>query len=99
MAVSYSDHDIHQQQALDLAHKEFEVRHDVYTWDAVAWALYKDSQPEQAAAAIKGALRLETKDALLFFHAGMMYQRLGEYQKTNEYLRRAIALNPQFHVF
>ncbi len=99
LAVFYADHDIHLQQSLDLARKEFDIRHDVYTWDALAWALYKNSQPEQAAAAIKEALRLETKDALLLFHAGMIYQRLGENGKSNAYLGRAIALNPQFHVF
>jgi tetratricopeptide (TPR) repeat protein len=99
LAVFYADHDSHLQQSLALARKEFEVRHDVYTWDALAWALYKNSQPEQAAAAIKEALRLETQDALLLFHAGMIYQRLGENEKSNDYLGRAIALNPQFHPF
>jgi tetratricopeptide (TPR) repeat protein len=99
LAVFYADHDIHLQQSLDLARKEFDIRHDVYTWDALAWALHKNSQPEQAAAAIKEALRLETKDVLLLFHAGMIYQRLGENEKAHDYLHRAIVLNPQFHVF
>jgi len=99
LAVFYADHDIHLRQSLDLARKEFDIRHDVYTWDALAWALYKNSQPDQAAAAIKEALRLETKDALLLFHAGMIYQRLGENEQSRDYLGRAIALNPQFHVF
>ena len=99
LSVFYADHDVHLQQALELARKEFEIRHDVYTWDALAWALYKNSQPEQAAAAIKEALRLNTNDALLLFHAGMIYERLGEKEKGQDYLRRAIALNPQFHLF
>jgi tetratricopeptide (TPR) repeat protein len=99
LAVFYADHDMHLQQALELARKEFEVRHDIYTWDALAWALYKNSQPEQAAVAIKEALRLETKDALLLFHAGMIYARLGETEKAKDYLHRAVALNPQFHLF
>lgn len=99
LSVFYADHDVHLQQALELARKEFEIRHDVYTWDALAWALYKNSQPEQAAAAVNEALRLNTKDALLLFHAGMIYERLGEKEKGQDYLRRAIALNPQFHLF
>ena len=99
LSVFYADHDIHLQQALELARKEFEVRHDIYTWDALAWALYKNSQPEQAAVAVKEALHLETKDALLLFHAGMIYERLGDREKAKDYLRRAIALNPQFHLF
>lgn len=99
LSLFYSDHDIHLQQALDLAHKEFEVRHDIYTWDALAWALYKNSQPEQAAAAVKEALRLGTKDPQILFHAGMIFERLADKDDAKEYLRRAIALNPQFHLF
>jgi tetratricopeptide (TPR) repeat protein len=99
LSAFYADHDIHLEQALELARKEFEVRHDIYTWDALAWALYKNSQPEQAAAAMTEALRLDTKDPLLMFHAGMIYGRLGDSKKAADYLHRAIALNPQFHLF
>jgi tetratricopeptide (TPR) repeat protein len=99
LSVFYADHDIHLQYALQLARKEFEIRHDIYTWDALAWALYKNSQPRQAADAMKEALRLETNDPLLLFHAGMIYERLGDHEKAGAYLHRAIALNPQFHVF
>ena len=99
LAVFYADHDIELQKALELARKEFEVRHDIYTWDALAWALYKNSQPEQAAVAMKEALHLETNDALVLFHAGMIYERLGDAEKAKDYLHRAVALNPQFHLF
>ena len=99
LSVFYADHDIELQKALELARKEFEVRHDIYTWDALAWALYKNSQPEQAAVAMKEALHLETNDALVLFHAGMIYERLGDAEKAKDYLHRAVALNPQFHLF
>jgi tetratricopeptide (TPR) repeat protein len=98
LSLFYADHDIHPEEALDLARKEFEVRHDIYTWDALAWALYRNNHREEAAAAIKEALHLGTKDPLLFFHAGMIYERLGDYEKAVDYLDRALALNPQFHV-
>lgn len=98
LASFYADHDIHPEEALELARKEFEVRHDIYTWDTLAWALYRNKQDPEAASAIKEALRLETKDAMLFFHAGMIYERLGDREKAGDYLRRAIALNPQFHL-
>jgi tetratricopeptide (TPR) repeat protein len=99
LSVFYADHDVHLQQALELARKEFEIRHDIYTWDALAWALYKNSQPQEAASAMKEALRLETNDPLLLYHAGMIYERIGNTEKARDYLRRAIALNPQFHLF
>jgi tetratricopeptide (TPR) repeat protein len=98
LSVFYADHDIHPQEALDLARKEFEVRHDIYTWDTLAWALYRNNRQQEAVDAVKEALRLDTKDALLFFHAGMIYDRLGDKEKAGDYLHRAMALNPQFHL-
>ena len=98
LSLFYADHDIHPEEALALARKEFEVRHDIYTWDTVAWALYRNNRQQEAAAAMKEALSLDTKDALLFFHAGMIYERLGDNERAVDYLHRAIALNPQFHL-
>jgi hypothetical protein len=44
------------------------------------------------------ALKLGTKDAKLFFHAGMIYNALGRREKAREYLTRALATNRHFHV-
>jgi hypothetical protein len=44
------------------------------------------------------ALKLGTKDARLFFHAGMIHHRLADYEKARYYLRRALATNPHFHI-
>jgi tetratricopeptide (TPR) repeat protein len=74
------------------------VRQDIYAYDVLAWALLKNGRPEQARAAIEQALRLGTRDAKLFFHAGMIYARLGERDKARQFLRRALATNPHFHV-
>ena len=97
LAVFYADHDIRLNDAVALARKEFEVRHDVYTWDALAWALYKNGQTEEAAQAMNSALRLGTKDASIFYHAGLIYDRMGERSKAIEFLNRVEALNPQFN--
>ena len=67
LSAFYADHDIHPKEALELARKEFEVRHDIYTWDNLAWALYRNNRQQEAAAAMKEALSLDTKDALLLF--------------------------------
>jgi tetratricopeptide (TPR) repeat protein len=98
LSAFYADHDIHPKEALDLARKEFEIRHDIYTWDNLAWSLYRNNRQQEATAAMQKALSLDTKDALLFFHAGMIYERLGDNEKARDYLQRAIALNPQFHL-
>jgi tetratricopeptide (TPR) repeat protein len=97
LAYYYADHDRKLPEALALARKELEVRRDVYAYDLMAWALYKNNQPEAALAAMTEALKLGTKDARLFFHAGMIHHRLGERAKARDFLRRALATNPHFH--
>jgi tetratricopeptide (TPR) repeat protein len=98
LAVFYADHDIRLRDALKLARKEFEIRHDIYTWDALGWTLYKNNQPQEAAAAIKEALKVGTNDPLLYFHAGMIYESLNEHDTARDFLHRAMDINPQFHV-
>jgi tetratricopeptide (TPR) repeat protein len=98
LALFYADHDIKLDEALALAHKEFEVRHDIYTWDALAWALYKNGKYQEASDAMDHALRPGTRDALLFFHAGMIASRLGQTSQAKDRLQTALKINPQFHV-
>ena len=98
LALYYADHDIKLAESLQFAQNELAVRQDVYSWDILAWACYKNGQPEQAADAISHALARGTKDALFFFHAGMIYQELGELEKAKQYLKLALATNPHFHI-
>ncbi|HEV2495242.1 MAG TPA: tetratricopeptide repeat protein [Terriglobia bacterium] len=98
LALFYADHDIKLEESFALARKELEVRRDVYTWDTLAWALYKNGRAVEARGAMTQALRLGTTDPQLFFHAGMIHSRLGETEKARDYLDRALTLNPHFHV-
>ncbi|MBM4259302.1 MAG: tetratricopeptide repeat protein [Deltaproteobacteria bacterium] len=97
LALFYADHDQQLTKALALAQKELEVRRDIYTYDVLAWALYKNNKLPEAQEAMQRALRLGTQDARLFFHAGMIYQRLGKRVEAQTYLQRALRLNPRFH--
>ena len=99
LAIFYADRGMNLKASLDLAQKELEVRQDIYTWDALAWALYKNGKFQEATDAMAKALRLGTKDAMLFFHAGMIYDRVGNAERAKEYLQRALTTNPHFHVF
>jgi tetratricopeptide (TPR) repeat protein len=98
LALYYADHGIKLQESLTLARKEFEVRHDVYTFDALAWALYKNGQYQEASDAIDHALAPGTRDALLYYHAGMIAGRLGQVSEARERLQTALNINPGFHV-
>jgi tetratricopeptide (TPR) repeat protein len=98
LAYFYADHDKKLETALDLARAELGVRRDVYAHDVLAWALLKNGQAAEARAAIAEALKLGTRDARLFFHAGLIHAALGEDDRAREYLTRALATNPTFHV-
>ncbi len=92
----YADHDIDHQQALDLAAGEFQIRQDIYGHDALAWALYRDGKADAALPHIISALRYQTSDARLYFHAGMIYAALGRNAQARAMLKRAFAINPHF---
>ena len=97
LAYFYADHDRQLPRALELARKELEIRRDIYAYDVLAWALYKNGHLSEARTAIGKALQLGTRDARLFFHAGMIHLGLGETDTAKTYLRRALATNAHFH--
>ena len=98
LAYFYADHDIKLTEALDLAKRELDYRKDIYAYDLLAWNLYKNGKLAEARDAIEEALKLGTKDAKLFYHAGMIHYRLGDQDKAKEFLNRALSTNPHFHI-
>jgi tetratricopeptide (TPR) repeat protein len=98
LAYFFADHDMKVDVALELAKRELEYRRDIYAYDLLAWTLYKSGKGEEARDAIEKALKMGTKDAKLFFHAGMIYFSLGEKDRAKEFLARALAINPDFHI-
>lgn len=99
LALFYADQGIKLPEALELARKELEVRHDIYTWDTLAWVLYRNGRFQEAAEAINKALGLHTNDSLLLFHAGMIYHSLAKDSDAKAFLSRALKINPHFHLF
>jgi len=98
LAYFYADHGVNLATALEMAQGELSARRDVYAYDLLAWALVKNGRAEEARAAIGEALKLGTKDARLYFHAGLIHAALGEPDRAHQYLARALATNPNFHV-
>jgi tetratricopeptide (TPR) repeat protein len=98
LALFYADHNLKLKESVDLAKKELEVRHDIYTWDILAWVLFKNGRIPEAAEAMDKALALGTGDALLDFHAGMIELQLGQSARAQTLFQRALALNPHFHL-
>jgi tetratricopeptide (TPR) repeat protein len=73
-----------------------QVRKDIYTYDTLAWALYKNKQFHEAAEAMQEALKLGTQDASLYYHAGKIHAALGQKDKAKMCLQKALAINPHF---
>lgn len=96
LALFYADHDMKVEEAYANAVKEYEVRRDIYGADAVAWTALKAGRIDEAQTAIKAALRLGTRDAKLFYHAGMIARAAGDQASARDYLKRALALNSGF---
>ena len=98
LANFYSDHDLHLKEALDLALGELESRKDIYGYDAAAWAQYKNGNFEEAQVLMKHAMLLGTRDARLYYHAGMIEHALGNKEQAREYLEEALTINPHFSI-
>lgn len=82
--------------ALAQAHSAYAERPTIYAADTLAWALYRHGDYTAAQQYSQEALRLNTQDALLHFHAGMIAAALQQNDKAREHLQTALAINPHF---
>jgi tetratricopeptide (TPR) repeat protein len=96
LAMAYADRDRKPDRALALAEKELGGRRDIYTYDALAWALYKNKKYEEAGKAKDKALELGTPEPAFYYHAGMIERALGQTDQARKHLQRALALNARF---
>ncbi|HXG65061.1 MAG TPA: tetratricopeptide repeat protein, partial [Blastocatellia bacterium] len=96
LALFYADHDMKAEEAYANALKEYEARKDIYGADAVAWTALKAGKVSEAQSAMKEALRLGTRDARMYYHAGVIARAAGNNSAARDYLERALKLSPQF---
>ena len=83
IAIIFADHDWHLDRALELAKNELEVRGDVYTYDALAWALYKNGKYSEASEAMKQATKLGTPEPSFRLHARLIEEALKKAAEVN----------------
>ncbi len=96
LALFYADHDLHAAEAYANAARVYKDRPDIVGADIVAWTAFKAGKIAAAQKAIKAALRLGTRDARLFYHAGLIALAAGDEKTAQTYLQRALALSPRF---
>lgn len=82
--------------AVTLARAAYASRPGIHSADALAWALYRNGSFDEAARFMREALRLNTQDAALHFHAGMIAAARGDTDAASAHLQHALDLNPSF---
>ena len=96
LALFRANHQRDTTSAVLLARTELEDRKDIFGYDALAWALYRDGQAAVGLPFARQAVALGTRDARLIFHLGMIEIATGSRAAGEAHLRDALALNPAF---
>jgi tetratricopeptide (TPR) repeat protein len=96
LALFDADHGNDPATTAALARDAYQRRPSIKAADTLAWALFKAGQTAEAHRYAAEALRLNTQDALMLYHAGMIAQAAGDSASARDYLNRALTLNPHF---
>jgi tetratricopeptide (TPR) repeat protein len=96
LSYFYSTRDREPAAALELALRESRTRGDLYTEDALAWALYRNGRLAEAERHSARSLAFGTRDAQLSFHRGAILLALGQRSAGRALLARSLQQNPHF---
>jgi tetratricopeptide (TPR) repeat protein len=96
IALFQVDHGIALRHALARARLARSDRPSIDGDDVLGWALVRNDRCAEALPYSKASLRLGTRDALKFFHRGMVEHCLGHSAAARLWFRRALALNRRF---
>jgi tetratricopeptide (TPR) repeat protein len=97
LAIYYAEHRIRTADAYAIARRELAVRDDIFTEDTLAWAAASDGRWASARVAVQRAIRFDTENSLLQYHAGIIALHFGERDEAKRRLQKALTLNPRFH--
>jgi tetratricopeptide (TPR) repeat protein len=97
-AVYRADQGLESSETVRLARRARAERPSIYGDDALGWALSRAGRCAEAERWLDRALRLGTKDALLYFHRGYAAGCAGDRAAMRRWYGKAIALNPNFSV-
>jgi tetratricopeptide (TPR) repeat protein len=97
-AVYLADLGSTPEKTVALARAARAERPSVYGDDALGWALARAGRCDEALGWSRRAVRLGTRDPLLFFHRGYAEGCAGNPAARRTWYARALALNPEFSV-
>jgi Flp pilus assembly protein TadD len=95
-AVYRADHGLQPARTVELARRARAARPSIYGDDALGWALARAGRCQEALPFARRALRLGTKDPLLYFHRGYAEGCAGNGAGMKSWYGRALELNPEF---
>ncbi len=87
-----ADHD-KAKDAARLAREELARRHDAFTLDAAAWALYRAGDFTEARKQIDKALAAGIRDAGIFYHAGAIALKLNDTKAAKGFLKNSLEVD------
>jgi len=93
-----ADHGADPAATVDRARASYARRPSIYGADALGWALYHAGDYAEARRYSQEAMRLGTRDAVLYYRAGMIAYDLGDRATARADLEQALAINPFFSV-
>lgn len=82
-------------RAVTAARAEWQRRRSILVADALAWALHRAGRDREALGYARYATSLGYRNALLYFHLGLIEQSLGDPAAAG-HLRLALRINPHF---
>ncbi len=95
LALFNADHNRNLKESLKDAEKSLENgSQSIKVYHTLAWTNYKLGKYEDAEKNITQALKLGSKDPLMFYHAAKIYNKLGQQEKSKEYSDFALKINP-----
>ena len=97
LALYFADHGRRLDDAIAIARRDVATRDDVLAEDTLAWALARAGRYPEARTAARKAVRRNTQDARLQYHAGVIAMESGDPAEAARLLRAALDLNPRFH--
>jgi len=97
-ALFYADHG-DPAKALAFGEAGLRIRPFIEMEDAYAWTLHVNGRDAEALQHEQKAMALGTRNALFYFHAGMIEKSLGRTAQATADLKQALVINPHFSPF
>lgn len=98
-AMFCANHDLQLHEALRRIEQEIKIRpNNIDVQEAYAWVLYKLGRADEAMTAITKSLQMNSGSAMLFYRAGMIAQKTGDFYKAKNYIETALRVNPHLSV-